>query len=264
MLSEHVDYRDRRAWGSDSLHAIPSGKRIPARAWFAESTYAGDGGMGRRTVGNDARTGRAEVARARERAKVGVPGTRVAGGVEVEVDPGPEAGDVTPAVADESQNSKWRLRGATPGRRLHHVAMLRSLGKIGSVQKGSGFRQTVAVAVNAGRVIASVQMAGRVGCTGWEWWNARRWAHRGSVRDGRKTMVDGCGGRRVDRPDSGADIGLAAGAGLVVRSARESRDTSSIGSGILRRARRFIACVAERLWHSRRGSASSAAAPVGR
>ena len=51
-------------------------------------------------------------------------------------------------------------RARTKGRRLHHVAILRSLRKIGAVKRGAAFAQNVAVPPGAGRVIVFVQDSG--------------------------------------------------------------------------------------------------------
>ena len=162
VLSEHVDYWDLLGWRDPySSHANTQRQEAYARGFGAEGPYTPqmviDGAV--EFVGNDARRAEQEVARAGAREKVGVRLTRVAGGVEVEVDAGAHGGDVMLAVAEDSGTSQVAA-GENAGRRLHHVAMLRSLRKIGSVKKGAGFRQTVEVAADAGRVIAFVQDGG--------------------------------------------------------------------------------------------------------
>jgi hypothetical protein len=157
VLSEHVDYWDRLGWRDPySSHANTLRQEAYARVFSTQGPYTPqmviDGAV--EFVGNDARRAEEEVARARE--KVGVRLTRTAAGVEVEIDAGGHGGDVMLAVALDSGSSQVAA-GENAGRKLHHVAMVQSLRKIGSVKKGAGFRQVVEVAADAGRVIAFVQ-----------------------------------------------------------------------------------------------------------
>jgi hypothetical protein len=110
-------------------------------------------------VGNDERRAREEVARARSREKIGVHLSRTAAGVRVEIDPAAKAADVWLALADNSGTSQVAA-GENQGRRLHHVAILRSLRKIGAVRRDGGFAQTIDVPPGAGRVIVFVQDGG--------------------------------------------------------------------------------------------------------
>jgi hypothetical protein len=52
--------------------------------------------------------------------------------------------DVWVAIADDRDQSSVR-RGENKGRTLNHVAVVRSLGKVGSVTKAAGFEKTVRV-----------------------------------------------------------------------------------------------------------------------
>jgi hypothetical protein len=110
-------------------------------------------------VGNDERRARDEVARARSREKIGVHLARTAAGVRVEIDPAARSADVWLALADNSGTSQVAA-GENKGRRLHHVAILRSLRKIGAVKRDAGFAQTIEVPPGDGRVIVFVQDSG--------------------------------------------------------------------------------------------------------
>ncbi len=76
--------------------------------------------------------------------------------MRIEIDPGTKSADVMLALADDSGTSDVAA-GENKGRRLHHVAIVRSLRKIGTLKHGTGFSQTVPVPADAGRVIVFVQ-----------------------------------------------------------------------------------------------------------
>ena len=159
VLSEHVDYWDRLGWRDPySSHANTLRQESYARAFGTEGPYTPemviDGAV--EFVGNDSRRAADEIARARSREKVGVHLTRTAAGVLIEIDPGTKSADVMLALADDSGTSEV-VAGENKGRRLHHVAILRSLRKVGALKHGTRFSQTVTVPADAGRVIVFVQ-----------------------------------------------------------------------------------------------------------
>ena len=100
-----------------------------------------------------------EIARARSREKIGVHLARTAAGVQVQIDPAAKSAEVWLALADDSGTSQVTA-GENQGRQLHHVAILRSLRKIGSVKRNVAFAQNVAVPPDTGRVIVFVQDGG--------------------------------------------------------------------------------------------------------
>ncbi len=162
VLSEHVDYWDRLGWRDPySSHANTQRQQAYARAFGTQGPYTPqlviDGAV--EFVGNDARRASEEFARARGREKVDVRVTRTAEGVLVEAAPSAHGAEVMLAIAKDNGASQVAA-GENAGHRLHHVAMLESLRKIGSVKKGAGFRQTVEVPANAERVIAFLQDSG--------------------------------------------------------------------------------------------------------
>ena len=162
VLSEHVDYWDHLGWRDPhSGHANTQRQEAYARGFGIEGPYTPQMVIDGVTefVGNDERRAREEVARARSREKIGVHLSRTAAGVRVEIDPAAKAADVWLALADNSGTSQVAA-GENQGRRLHHVAILRSLRKIGAVRRDGGFAQTIDVPPGAERVIVFVQDGG--------------------------------------------------------------------------------------------------------
>jgi hypothetical protein len=162
VLSEHVDYWDRLGWRDPySGHANTQRQGEYARGFGIEGPYTPQMVIDGVTefVGNDERRARDEVARARSREKIGVHLARTTAGVRVQIDPAAKASDVWLALADNSGTSQVAA-GENQGHSLHHVAILRSLRKIGAVKRGTAFAQTIDVPPGAGRVIVFVQDSG--------------------------------------------------------------------------------------------------------
>jgi hypothetical protein len=162
VLSEHVDYWDRLGWRDPfSAHANTLRQEGYARGFGTEGPYTPQMVIDGVTefVGNDSRRAMEEIARARSREKIGVHLARTSEGVQVQIDPAAKAAEVWLALADDSGTSQVAA-GENKGRRLHHVAILRSLRKIGSVKRGSAFAQSVTLPPGTGRVIVFVQDSG--------------------------------------------------------------------------------------------------------
>ena len=162
VLSEHVDYWDRLGWRDPfSAHANTLRQEGYARGFGTTGPYTPqmviDGAA--EFVGNDSRRAMDEIARARTREKIGVHLARTASGVHVQIDPAAKSAEVWLALADDSATSQVAA-GENKGRQLHHVAILRSLRKIGSVKRGAVFAQSVEVPPGTGRVIVFVQDSG--------------------------------------------------------------------------------------------------------
>jgi hypothetical protein len=159
VISEHVDYWDRLGWRDPySSHSNTLRQESYARAFGTQGPYTPqmvvDGAA--EFTGNDSRRAADEITRARSREKLGIRLTRADAGVRIEIEPGGKSADVMLALADDSGSSQVAA-GENKGRRLHHVAILRSLRKIGAIKHGAAFSQTVALPSNAGRVIVFVQ-----------------------------------------------------------------------------------------------------------
>ena len=162
VLSEHVDYWDGLGWRDPySAHANTQRQEAYARGFGIPGPYTPQMVIDGATefVGNDARRAMEELARARSREKIGVHLARSAAGVRVRIDPTAKAADVWLALADDSGTSEVAA-GENKGRRLHHVAILRSLRKIGALKRGGSFDQNVEVPPHAGRVIVFLQGSG--------------------------------------------------------------------------------------------------------
>jgi len=162
VLSEHVDYWDRLGWRDPfSGHANTQRQEAYARGFGIEGPYTPQMVIDGVTefVGTDARRAMDEIGRARSREKIGVHLARTAAGVQVQIDPAAKAADVWLALADDSGTSQVAA-GENQGRSLHHVAILRSLRKIGAVKRGAGFARNIEVPPGAGRVIVFVQESG--------------------------------------------------------------------------------------------------------
>ncbi|MEO8597970.1 MAG: DUF1223 domain-containing protein [Candidatus Solibacter sp.] len=162
VLSEHVDYWDRLGWRDPySSHANTARQQMYARLFGAEGPYTPQMVVDGATefVGNDAQRAKAELERAKSREKIAVHLARTPAGVQVQIDSSSKGGDVWLALADESGTQQVHA-GENQGRTLHHVAILRSLTKIGALKKGTAFSRAVEVPANAGRVIVFVQENG--------------------------------------------------------------------------------------------------------
>jgi hypothetical protein len=162
VLSEHVDYWDRLGWRDPySAHANTLRQEGYARGFGINGPYTPQMVIDGVTefVGNDARRASDEISRARLHEKIGVHLTRNSGGVQVQIDAAPKSVEVWLALADDSGLSQVTA-GENRGRQLHHVAILRSLRKIGSVKRNTSFTHSVAVPAETGRVIVFVQDSG--------------------------------------------------------------------------------------------------------
>ena len=145
VLGEHVDYWDHQGWRDRfSSHANTLRQEAYARHFGIEGPYTPQMVIDGATEfnGGDKRRALDEIAHERGRAQGEIRLARVAAGLEVSVAGVPHSADVMVALAQESAASDI-AGGENKGRNLRHVAVLRSLRKIGTAKKGSAFRQTV-------------------------------------------------------------------------------------------------------------------------
>ena len=161
VLGEHVDYWDHQGWRDPfSSHANTLRQESYAHRFGSEGPYTPqmviDGAV--EFNGSDGRRALEEIGRARDREKVAVHLARVAGGLEIALDSARRTADVMLALALESGASQVAA-GENKGRNLRHVAILRSLRKVGTVKQGASFHQTVDLPADAAaaRVIVFVQ-----------------------------------------------------------------------------------------------------------
>jgi hypothetical protein len=160
VLSEHVDYWDHQGWRDPySSHANTLRQEAYTRRLGAQGPYTPemviDGAV--EFVGNDPQRASKEIAAAAKRERVAVKLTRSATGLEIETGPVSRGADVMLAIADDRDQSQVNA-GENRGRNLVHVAVLRSLRKVGTVKKGAAFHQSVPLSTEAGkRVIVFLQ-----------------------------------------------------------------------------------------------------------
>jgi hypothetical protein len=165
VLSEHVDYWDHQGWRDPfSSHAFTERQETYARRFRLEGAYTPqmvvDGAA--QFVGNDGRRAADEIAKASRSPRVDPRLQRTAAGIHVEIDDAPGPADVMLALADDAAVSQVAA-GENKGRKLHHVAVVRSLRKIGAVKRGASFRGDVALPAGAAaqRIVVFLQESGQ-------------------------------------------------------------------------------------------------------
>ena len=161
VLGEHVDYWDHQGWRDPfSSHANTLRQESYARHFGIGGPYTPqmvvDGAV--EFNGSDGRRAQEEIARAAVRERTLIRLSRVPAGLDIAVDPVPRPTDILLAFALESGASQV-AGGENKGLSLRHVAILRSMRKIGAVKKGAAFHQTVELPAEAaaGRVIVFAQ-----------------------------------------------------------------------------------------------------------
>lgn len=158
VLSEHVDYWNSQGWTDPYSSAQFTQRQANyARLLVAES-YTPQLVIDGRTafVGSNAREILPSIAKAASRVKTPV---RIVNakreGNEAVVEINADAlksgkAEVWVALADNRDQSSVR-NGENSGRTLTHVAVVRSLGKVGMVKKAAGFEKTVRVPIVASK-----------------------------------------------------------------------------------------------------------------
>lgn len=165
VLSEHVDYWNYIGWKDPfSSHALTLRQQQYGHRFRLNSVYTPQVVVDGQTemVGSDAARIRAAVkaaaATAKPKAKVRL--TEDGGTVRIEIDPVQRGGaEVWLAMAEETAESNV-TRGENSGRRLPHVAVVRSLERIGETTGSAAFSREVR-RNRAGRMIVFVQEAGQ-------------------------------------------------------------------------------------------------------
>jgi hypothetical protein len=170
VLSEHVDYWDRQGWKDRfSSHALTERQADYARQFGVDSPYTPqivvDGAA--QVVGSDAQGAAQEIEKASHRAKATVKIDRTGSGIAVEIDSAPSAADIMVAVADDSDVTQVAA-GENKGHELHHVAVVRSLRKIGAIKRGGKFSTQIKLPQEtvSQRVVVFLQESGRAQVSG--------------------------------------------------------------------------------------------------
>ena len=171
VLSEHVDYWDRQGWKDRfSSHAFTERQEAYARLFGLDGSYTPEMVIDGAAEFNGSDSARAvqEIAKAGRRPKAQVSLTRTpAGGLRIEVDSAAASADVMLALADPAAQSQVAA-GENKGHRLTHVAIVRSLRKIGSVKRGVAFRSEIPLPPEAAaqRIVVFVQEDGQARVSG--------------------------------------------------------------------------------------------------
>jgi len=165
VLSEHVDYWDRQGWKDKfSSPAFTERQEVYAREFGLDSPYTPqmvvDGAA--QFTGGDIRRAAVEIDKATDRAKASIFLARSTSGVQVQIEGAPHDAEVWLVVADNGAYTKVTA-GENKGRTLGHVAVVRSIRKIGAVKRGGGFARVVELPSNAAgqRIVVFVQEAGQ-------------------------------------------------------------------------------------------------------
>ena len=145
VLSEHVDYWNHDGWKDPYSSALFTQRQEKYGRQFAiDGVYTPqmivDGGV--QFNGSDGPRATAEIGRAQQHPKARIRLERKDGRVQVTVEDAPRSASVILAVAENRGESQVSA-GENKGRRLNHVAIVRSLQKIGSVKRGQAFQKTV-------------------------------------------------------------------------------------------------------------------------
>jgi hypothetical protein len=161
VLSEHVDYWNHQGWTDPFSSAeLTARQQAYSRRFHIDGPYTPqmviDGAA--EFTGSDGSRAAHELAAAAERPKTPIRLARTANGIQVNIENAKTAGGVFLALADESGESSVSA-GENRGRHLHHVAIARSLRKIGKVERGGRFEKQIALAAKtrAQRVIIFLQ-----------------------------------------------------------------------------------------------------------
>jgi hypothetical protein len=159
VLSEHVDYWNHLGWKDRfSSHAFTQRQEGYARLLHVDGPYTPQMVVDGTTEFNGSDTARAlrVLKAAARRPKAAVRIARATSGLQVDVSGAPHAAGVYLAIADNSAKSQVGA-GENHGRLLHHVAILRTLRKLGLVKMGGAFSQAVEAPGPSRRAVVFVQ-----------------------------------------------------------------------------------------------------------
>jgi hypothetical protein len=165
VLSEHVDYWDHLGWKDRfSSPAFTERQEAYARQFGLDSPYTPQmvvDGVAQFT-GGDTRRAAAEIDKAADRPKAAIYLSRSGAGVRVDIESAPKEADLWLALADNSDLTRV-AGGENKGHTLTHVAVVRSMRKLGSLKRGGAFSRHVDLPAGAAgqRVVVFLQEAGQ-------------------------------------------------------------------------------------------------------
>jgi hypothetical protein len=164
VLSEHVDYWNQLGWKDTfSSPAFTERQEAYAKEFGIEGPYTPqmivDGAA--QFTGGDGRRAAVEIDKAVNRAKATVVISRSGAGVQIDIEGVPHEADIWVATADDSDTTRVAA-GENKGRTLVHVAVVRSLKKVGYVKRGGTFsRQVELPGANGQRIVVFLQEPGQ-------------------------------------------------------------------------------------------------------
>jgi len=145
VLSEHVDYWDQLGWRDPfSSHANTLRQETYARRFATQGPYTPQMVINGAAefVGSDARRAMQEIAVSAKRERVPVRLARSGTNLQIETGVVAHGSDVMLGIAEDSGTSQVTA-GENRGRNLRHVAVLRSLRKVGTVRRGGVFTRSI-------------------------------------------------------------------------------------------------------------------------
>jgi len=164
VLSEHVDYWNHLGWKDQfSSPLFTARQQAYSRIFRLDSVYTPEmvvDGETEFSGGDGARAAEA-IAKAGHKKKADVRLFKTDAGLRIEVENAPASADVFLAFAEDPADSQVSA-GENAGRKLHHVAVVRSLQKVASVKRGVSFNRVVELprAAAAQRVVVFLQESG--------------------------------------------------------------------------------------------------------
>ncbi len=164
VLSEHVDYWDQLGWKDQfSSPAFTARQRDYSRMLNLPDVYTPQMIVDGETafVGSDSGKAVEAIAKAGRRKKADLRIARAEAGLSIDATGLPATAELMLALAEDTAASNVAA-GENKGQRLAHVAVLRSLQKIGKVKHGEDFRRTVELPKTAAaqRIIVFLQESG--------------------------------------------------------------------------------------------------------
>jgi len=165
VLSEHVTYWNQGGWKDPFSSAEMTARQaVYGRIFTLESVYTPEMVVDGETQfnGSDARKATEALQKAAQKKKADVKIGRSEGGLRIEVENAPASAPVYLALAEDSGASEVAA-GENQGRHLHHVAVVRSIQKIGAVKRGVPFTKVMELprATNSQRIVVFVQESGQ-------------------------------------------------------------------------------------------------------
>lgn len=161
VLSEHVDYWNHDGWVDPySSQEVTLRQQAYTRRFHIDGPYTPemvvDGAA--EFNGSDASRASRELSAEAAKPKATVRLARTSSGIRVDVEGARPGIGVVLAIADDSDESSVTA-GENKGQRLRHVAVVRSLKRIGKVERGGSFQKEIALPAKAReqRVVAFIQ-----------------------------------------------------------------------------------------------------------